>query len=64
MKQSVSRSKKNPVLLQQEEENIDEETNDDDDINAEVNEINDKKKDIVFKIEKDNKTLEYQEKMK
>ena len=61
--QSVSRGKKNPVLLQQEEESSSGETNDNADVNAEANEINDKKKDMVFKIEEENKTLEYQEKM-
>ena len=38
---------RNPVLLQEEEENVDEETNDDDDVNAEANDINDKKEDMV-----------------
>ena len=47
MKQSVSRGKNNPVLLQQEEENVAEETNDYADVNLEENQINDKKKDTV-----------------
>ena len=44
MKQSVSRKKKNPVLLQEEEGNLSEETNDDADVNAEANKTNDKNK--------------------
>ena len=50
MKQSVSRGEKNPVLLREEEENVAEETNDDADVNAEANEINYKKKDMVVKL--------------
>ena len=48
MKQSVSRVKRNPVLLQEEEENVAEETNDDADVNEEANKINDKKKYMVI----------------
>ena len=53
----------NPFLLQEEEETVAEDTNDYADVNAEANEINDKKKYMVVKIEEENKTLGYQETM-
>ena len=63
MKQSVSRVKKNPVLLQEEEENVAEETNDDADVNVEANKINDKKKYMVITMKEEKNILKYQETM-
>ena len=57
IKQSVSRGGKNTDLLQEEEENVSEETNDDANVNTEANKVNDDKKDLVFTMKEENKTL-------
>ena len=47
MKQSVSREKRNPFLLQEEEENVAEDTNDDADVNIEANKVDGNNKNMV-----------------